>query len=92
MGTGMGTGTETRAVVEMGRGMRMGTGKGTRTGSGRVEQGRRSARDRTIVIGTIKHFHSARVIISADRGCRFRAFDSSVRKARWLNTWIAPTS
>ena len=34
----------------------------------------------------IKHFHSACVIISADRGWRLRAPDSSVRKARCLYT------
>ena len=31
-----------------------------------------------------KHFHSARVTISADRGWRLRTSDSSVRKARSL--------
>ena len=61
MGTGTGTGTGTRAVAEMG------TGTGTRTGSWRAEERRRNARDRTIVEDAIRHFHSARVTISADR-------------------------
>ena len=46
----MGTGTETRAVAEIGTGTRMGTGTGTRIGSGRAEEKRRSARDRTRVV------------------------------------------
>ena len=33
-----------------------------------------------------RHFHSVRFTISADRGWRLRAPDSSVRKARCLNT------
>ena len=37
-----------------------------------------------------RHFHSARVTISADRGWRFRAPDSSARKARCLYTYIVP--
>ena len=48
IGTGTGAGTETRAVMEMGTGTRMGTGTGTRmgtgtgtrTGSGRAEERR----------------------------------------------------
>ena len=84
MGAEMGAGTETRAIVKMG------TGKRTRTGSGRAGGGRRSARKRTRVVDAIRHFHSARVVISADTGWRLRAPDSSVRKARCLNTRIAP--
>ena len=37
-----------------------------------------------------RHFHSARVTISPDRGWRLRAPDSSVRKARCLYTRIVP--
>ena len=43
MGTGTGAGTETRAVAEVG----MWTRVGTRTGSGRAEERRRSARSRS---------------------------------------------
>ena len=68
MGTGRGAGTETRAVVNMGRGTRMVTETGTRTESGSAEEWPRSAKQRRIVVDTIRHFHSARVIISADRG------------------------
>ena len=38
------------------------------TGSGRVKERRRSVRNRTRVEDAIRHFHSAHVIISADRG------------------------
>ena len=37
-----------------------------------------------------RHFHSARVTISADTGWRLRAPDSSVRKDRCLYTRIVP--
>ena len=37
-----------------------------------------------------RHFHFARVIISADRGWRLRVPDSSVRKVRCLYTRIVP--
>ena len=37
-----------------------------------------------------RHFHSARVIISADKRWHLRAPDSSVYKARCLYTHIAP--
>ena len=63
----------------MGTGTRM--GMGTRTGSGRAEERRRSARNRTRTVDAIRHFYSARVIISADMEMRLRAPDSSVRKA-----------
>ena len=68
MGTGTGAGTETKAVAEMGTRMRMGRGMGTRTGSGRAEEIRRSARNRTRIVDAIRHVYSARAIISADRG------------------------
>ena len=90
MGTGTGAGTETRAVAEMGTGTRMGTGTGTGTGLGREEKRRISARNRIRIVDAIRHFHSARIIISADRGWRLRAPDSSVRKARCLYMRIAP--
>ena len=57
----MGTGTETRAVAEM----------GTWTGSGRAEERRRNARNRTIFVDAIRHFDSARVILSADGGSAY---------------------
>ena len=66
--TPTGAETETRAVAEMETGTRMGTGKGTRTGSGRVEERQRSARNHTKNVDATRHFCSARVIISADRG------------------------
>ena len=50
-GTGMGAGTKTRAVTEMGTGTRIGTGMGMRAGTGRSKERRRSARDRTRVVG-----------------------------------------
>ena len=90
MGTGTGVGMETRAVAEMGTGTRMGSGTGTRTGSERAEERRRSARNRTIIVDAIRHFYSARVITSADRGWHLRAPDSSVHTARCLYTRIAP--
>ena len=37
-----------------------------------------------------RYFHSARDIISADRGWRLQALDSSVRKARCLYTRVVP--
>ena len=50
METGTGARTETRAVVQMGKGTRMGTRTGTRMGSGRAEERRRSARNRITVV------------------------------------------
>ena len=44
----MGTGTETRAIVEMGMGTSMGTG--TRIESGRAEERRISARNHTRLV------------------------------------------
>ncbi|CAN0152579.1 unnamed protein product, partial [Ascophyllum nodosum] len=82
----MGAGTATRAVET---GKKMGTGTGTRTAPRRLEERRRSARNHTTVVDAIRHFHSARVIISADKGWRLCARDSSVRKARCLYTRIA---
>ena len=48
MGTGTGSGTETRAVAEMGKGA--GTRMGKTTGSERAEERRRSARNRTVAV------------------------------------------
>ena len=48
MGPGTGTWTEARTVAEIGTGTRI-TGTGTKIGSGRPEEGRRSARNRKIV-------------------------------------------
>ena len=60
-------------VAEMGSGTRIGTGIETRTGSRKVEERRKSARNRTRIVDAIRHFSSARVTISADRGGRLRA-------------------
>ena len=45
---------------------------------------------RTRVVDIIGHFHFARIVISAERGWRFRAPDNSVCKARNLYTCIVP--
>ena len=82
MDTGTGVGIETRAVTKVLTGTRMGTGAKTRTGSGRAEERRMSARNRTRLVDAISPFYSARVVISAHRGWRFAAPDSSVRKSR----------
>ena len=87
---GDGSERETRAVAEIRTGPRMGTATGTRTRSGRTEKRRISARNRLSLADAISPFHSARVIISADRGWRLRAPDSSVRIARCLYTYIEP--
>ena len=42
---------------------------------------RRSTRNYTRAVDVIKHFHSARAILSADSVYRLRASDSSARKA-----------
>ena len=65
MGTGTGAGTETRAVAEMGTGTVMGKGTEKKPGSGRTEK---STKHRIRIVDAIRHFYSARVIISADRG------------------------
>ena len=52
IGTGTGTGTEARTVAERGTGTSI-TGMGTRIGSGRAEERRRSARNRTRVVGAM---------------------------------------
>ena len=75
-------GDENRAMVE--------TGSGMKTGLGRMEERRRSARNRTRVADAVRHIHSAHVIISADREGHLRAPDSSVCKVRCLYTRIAP--
>ena len=38
-------------------------GTGARTGSGRAEEKRESARNRTRTVDAIRHFYSARVIV-----------------------------
>ena len=68
MGTGIGAGTEVTAVAEIEKGTGMGTGTGTRTGSRRAEERRRNARNQTRIVDAIRHFHSACIVISADRG------------------------
>ena len=49
----MGTGTEARTVAEMGMGTMI-TGTETRIGSGRVEERRRSAKNRKIVVDAVR--------------------------------------
>ena len=66
-GTGMGAGTKTRAVTEMGTGTRIGTGMGMRAGTGRSKERRRSARDRTRVVGPC-HYLPNRFQMKAPRG------------------------
>ena len=68
-----------------------GNGDGTRTGSGRAEERRMSAKNRTRLVDAISPFHSVRFINSADGGWCLRAPDSSVRKARRLYTHIKPS-
>ena len=68
----------------------METGTRTRTGSGRPEERKISARNRTRLVDAISPFHSVRIIISADRWWGLRAPDRSVYKARCLNTHIEP--
>ena len=63
-----GEGAVTRAVAEKGTGTRIGTWTGTRTKSGMAEERRRTAKTSNRGVDAIRHFHSARVIISADRG------------------------
>ena len=88
---GDGSGDKNKSsVVEMGTGTMMRTGTGTRTGSRRVEERWRSARNHTRVVDAMRKFHSARAIISADKGWRLRAPDSFLRKARCPYTRIAP--
>ena len=74
-----------------------GDGNGDKDGNGdgnedeTVEDGGEAKkRNRTRVVDAIWHFHSSRVILSADRGWCLRAPDSSVRTARCLYTRIAP--
>ena len=90
MGAGTVAGTETTAAAEMGTGKRIRKATRTRTGSGGVEERRRSAEKLTRVVDMIGHFPSARVVISAEREWRFRASDNSVCKARNLYTCIVP--
>ena len=60
MGTGTGTGTEARTVAEMGTGTAI-EGTGTRMGSGRAEGGRKSARNRKIVVDAVRETGETRV-------------------------------
>ena len=50
----------------------------------------KTGRNRTRVLDAIRHFHSARAIISADKGWLLQTPDGSARKARCLYTYIAP--
>ena len=59
-GDGAGMGTEARTVVEMGTGTTI-TGAGTRIGSGRVEERRKSARNRKIVVDAVRETRETRV-------------------------------
>ena len=91
-GTGAGMGQER----QRGRGCRpveehrMKMVTGTRTGSGRAEERRMSAINRSRLVDANRPVHSARVIISADRGWRLRALDSSVCNTRGLYMHIKP--
>ena len=60
MGTGTGTGTEARKEAEMGTGATI-TGTGTRIGSGRAEERRESARNRKIVVDTVRETGETRM-------------------------------
>ena len=59
-GNGTGTGTEARTVAEMGTGTTI-TGTGTRIRSGRVEERRKSARNRKIVVDAVRETEETRV-------------------------------
>ena len=59
-GDGAGTGTEARTVAEMGTGTTI-TGTGTRIGSGRVEERRKSARNREIFVDAVRETGETRV-------------------------------
>ena len=54
------------------------------------EEAKKRKKPHDNIIDVIRYFLSARVIISADKGWRLRAPDSSVRKARRLYRRIAP--
>ena len=86
MKSGMGAGKETRAVAEISNRTNMGTG----TGSRRAQERRMSGKKHVRLVDAISPFYSTRVIISADRGWRLRAPDSSVRKAQGLYKHIDP--
>ena len=93
---------ETRGRTQDGNGDGSGDGNESSSGDGNGdedgnEDGSREGgeeskkrKNRTMTVDAIRHFHSVRVIISADRGWRLGAPDSSVRKARCLYTGIAP--
>ena len=60
IGTRTGTGTEARAVAEMGTGTRI-TGTGARIGSGRAEERQRSARNHTRLVDAMWETGETRV-------------------------------
>ena len=67
-GSGNGAGTGTGTGVETCRETQDENGDGMRTGSGRAEERRASARNRTRLVDAISPSHFAHVLISADRG------------------------
>ena len=79
MGTDKGVGAVTRAVAEKETTMMMRTSTGTRMKSGRVEERQRTTIKHIRVADAIRHFHSARVIISADRRWCLRPPQCSAR-------------
>ena len=83
MGTGTGARIETTAVADMGMGKRGGGGGGGEEGRGRGTWRRGEEAQE------IRYFHSARVVISADKGWRLQTPDNFVCKARCLYTHIA---
>ena len=81
------TGVEEDEGTQNGNGDGSGDGNESSRGNGNgIAEGGGEVRE----VDVIRHFHSVRVIISADRGWRLRAPGSSVRKARCLYTFIAP--
>ena len=89
MGTETGEGTRNESSSGKGNGDKDGDVNRTKTKSRRGEERRRTAKKQTRIVKAIKHFHSARLVISADRRWRLQAPDSSARKARCLNEHIA---
>ena len=94
MGTGTGAGGEVRESSSgdgnRGEDGKNGDGNESRIGEGGGEVKKRKKPHKRVV-DAFRYFHSARVIISADKGWRLRAPDSSVRKVQCLYTRIAPT-
>ena len=89
MGTGTGEGTRNESSRGKGNSDKDGDVNRTKTKSRRGEERRRTAKKQTSIVETIKYFHSARLVISADRRWRLQAPDSSARKTRCLNKHIA---